>query len=1642
MSIIPRRTNMSRPFIQSVSLLALFVLVAMIAQAQNPSPLTIKLQSAPKGQLLPERREAATAVFDRTKVIEVQPQRNKVDQKSPVPPSPLPATILGWQTIMTETFEGQFPNTLWTAYAGATYTNAYWDDKLTRPYAGLYSAWCAGAGTQQGVAGGNYPDNMKSWMIYGPFSLSDATDADLEFYYWNESETDYDYFGWYASVDGTNFSGYRNSGTSPAWTPTTFDLKNVPTLGNLMGKSQVWIAFVFTSDASTNYRGAFVDNIVLQKNVATTTPAISLSSSSLSFGSINVGASSQQSLTVSNTGNAALNISSISSSSGAFAVSPTSFSVSAGGAQTVIVTFTPSVAGSYSGTITINHNASGSPTTVSVTGTGVSAPKTETEPNNTASQANSMVYGDSLNASISPSGDVDYYKFNASAGDTVEIYSYNINSSLLDGMIMVFDGTGNSIGVNDDFLSTYDSRVIVPILSNGTYYVRYSYYYYTSSGIFPNGTLLAKAAGGSAETETGPHGKQRATILDLTGDYRLRVRRFVPSAPLIASLFYGSTNVYSSSAWIITRVFPNGSRTTVRIEYGLTTAYGQSLSVGTFDGLSSNDVTSALSGLSPGSTYHYRVVATNNSGTVATSDRTFTTPSSPQGWTSQSTGTSEYLIGVCFSDAQTGTAVGTSGTIIRTTNGGTSWTTQNSGVTNQLNCVSFVGTNVGTVGGLGGTILRTTNGGLTWTQQTSGTTNNLRGVYFTDANTGTAVGASGTILRTTNGGATWISQSSGTTNTLNGVSFTSSTTGTVVGSLGTILRTTNGGTTWVPQSSGVTNTIRGVWFTDANTGTGVGYTGWILRTTNGGTTWTAQTSGTTVDLYGVAFSDVNTGVAIGLSGTVLRTTNGGATWTGESSGTFNSIYGISYASNTFNVVGDYGMSLRCSVAATAPAISLSSSSLSFGSINVGASSQQSLTISNTGTAALSISSITSTIGAFTVSPTSFSVAAGGNQTVTVTFAPSAATSYSGTITINHNASGSPTTVSVTGTGVAAPAPAILVSATSLVFGTVNTGTSTQKTFTVSNSGTATLNVSNITSTNGAFSVSPTSFSIPSGGSPQTVTVSFTPTALQTYSATLSVAHNASGSPSQISLTGTGAGAAVISLTISSLSFGPVNIGSSASQTLNVTNSGNITLTVTSLTSNNGSFAADPTSFTLSPAGTQVVTVTFTPSSGGTQSSTFTFASNAATNPAFTASGVGETRLTASSTQAGRFNGGIPPSTWVLMSIPYKLDNTAASTLSSQLSGDTPWKLYTYQTGQNVEITNASDAFTVARGLWFKTTAKSASFNLSFGSGDLIGGSTYALTIPSGWSLVGPPFVSEEASWTPVNTTPGSAGIRVYKYLHENNAGWQLLNPAVERMKPYGGYAVYNGTGAAAAFTFVRNGPLTSIQEWQPGDGWYGVLAIGETNLRIGQHRMAYVGEDALDYPMPPPRPDSDSQEPYVSEELWSDIKPVAENAVTRWKITVDPRTNQCLKLQELVGLPEGWGIMVDGIPNQGALKLKEGEEIHFSKAIRSPIVMTVLVGPAELVEKESLPTQFVLYQNYPNPFNPTTAISYQLAANGYVTLKVFDVLGREVARLVNEQQPAGTHDVRWDASGMPSGMYLYRITAGNFVSARKMVLTK
>ena len=84
--------------------------------------------------------------------------------------------------------------------------------------------------------------------------------------------------------------------------------------------------------------------------------------------------------------------------------------------------------------------------------------------------------------------------------------------------------------------------------------------------------------------------------------------------------------------------------------------------------------------------------------------------------------------------------------------------------------------------------------------------------------------------------------------------------------------------------------------------------------------------------------------------------------------------------------------------------------------------------------------------------------------------------------------------------------------------------------------------------------------------------------------------------------------------------------------------------------------------------------------------------------------------------------------------------------------------------------------------------------------------------------------------------------------------------------------------------------------------------------------------------------------------------------------------------------------------------------------------------------------KYELYQNYPNPFKPTTSIEYRVTSNEYVSLKVFDILGKEVATLVNERQSAGSYKVNFNARSLSSGIYLYQLKSGNHVSSKKLLL--
>ncbi len=102
----------------------------------------------------------------------------------------------------------------------------------------------------------------------------------------------------------------------------------------------------------------------------------------------------------------------------------------------------------------------------------------------------------------------------------------------------------------------------------------------------------------------------------------------------------------------------------------------------------------------------------------------------------------------------------------------------------------------------------------------------------------------------------------------------------------------------------------------------------------------------------------------------------------------------------------------------------------------------------------------------------------------------------------------------------------------------------------------------------------------------------------------------------------------------------------------------------------------------------------------------------------------------------------------------------------------------------------------------------------------------------------------------------------------------------------------------------------------------------------------------------------------------------------------------------------------------------------------------VINSTTGVAEEKKLPTTFKLNQNYPNPFNPSTKISFAIPTSGFVTLRVYDILGKEVATLVNEEKSTGIYEATFNASNLPSGVYIYRIQSGSFIQTKKMSLMK
>ncbi|MDE3169219.1 MAG: choice-of-anchor D domain-containing protein, partial [Acidobacteriota bacterium] len=343
----------------------------------------------------------------------------------------------------------------------------------------------------------------------------------------------------------------------------------------------------------------------------------------------------------------------------------------------------------------------------------------------------------------------------------------------------------------------------------------------------------------------------------------------------------------------------------------------------------------------------------------------------------------------------------------------------------------------------------------------------------------------------------------------------------------------------------------------------------------------ASVSGSGFTLSGFTAAALNPGATGSFSVTFAPTASGSAT---------------GMVSVTSNAPGSpLTMALSGSGTATQPQLSISPSSVSFSNVNVGSSASQTVTLTNTGNAALTIAAATISGSGYTMTLAPATINAGAHTTFSVTFTPAAEGNAPGSISITSNAPGSPAAIVLSGTGLESLGSA---SPTSVSFGSVAVGSSNSSVITLQNTGNATLSFSQVSVSGTGFSISGlTTASTIAAGASLNFNAVFTPAAATSSTGSITLATN--GSPSQISIALSGTGAAAtqtLGASPTSLSFGNVQVGRSASLTTTVTSTGNSSVSISTVNVTGAGYTASGITpgLVLSPNQSVTLTVNFAP----------------------------------------------------------------------------------------------------------------------------------------------------------------------------------------------------------------------------------------------------------------------------------------------------------------------------------------------------------------------------------------------------------------------------------------------------------------
>ncbi len=666
--------------------------------------------------------------------------------------------------------------------------------------------------------------------------------------------------------------------------------------------------------------------------------------------------------------------------------------------------------------------------------------------------------------------------------------------------------------------------------------------------------------------------------------------------------------------------------------------------------------------------------------------------------------------------------------------------------------------------------------------------------------------------------------------------------------------------------------------------------------------------------------------------------------------------------------------------------------LSFGDVHVGADSISTMEAKSVAIEAMSINSVTSSHPDFTVVPTLSWLEPNDSTTFTVTFAPSSRGVKNGYIIFEHNADGSPDSFAVNGTGIA---PEFSVSPSSLDFNNVQIGNSKTDSVTVTNTGTAELIVSLVESNNSDYSITPT-FTTLQPAESETFAITFSPTSTGAISGQINFTHNADGSPHSVNVTGRGVATAFI-VAPASLSFGDVLLGESKLDSVTVQNIGSKDLFVLLAQSSNNNYSVNPSSATIPPYDSLKFFVTFQPNSMGVKNGFVIFDHNANGTPdsvsltgrciaplfsvAPTSLNFGDVVVYSSKTD----------SVIVTNTGTANLEISFAGTDNTDYSITPTTATLLPSTSRTFNVTLIPSSIgAVAGEVEFTHNAVSSTDSVPLqGTGIYL---TVNVPISSRWNILSLPIVPTEDSVHqifPSATHPYAYSFDGTGYNQDGRLefgmGYWAKFPNAE-VASLQGYPVY-------------------VDTIQVHEGWNLIGSLSQTI------NVASITSN-------PPGMVTSSFYGFNGRYFTTN--------------TIEPGKGYWVKANQVGEL-----ILSTVFSKQYSVN-----RIKIITSIEFPPPPPEDDGNSGNFNNTIIPSEFALEQNYPNPFNPSTVIRYQLPVDSWVTMKVYNMLGEEVATLVDGVQVAGYRFVEWDASDLPSGIYVYRLTTSSFTDVKKMILLR